>query len=40
MKITTSNCLFLVCDIQERFQDIIYQYNSVVEASLLLVKAS
>eukprot|EP00871_Galdieria_phlegrea_P005890 jgi/Galph1/789/GphlegSOOS_G5575.1 len=39
-KIQPEECIFLICDIQERFRSVIYQYPSVIHAAKILLEAS
>jgi nicotinamidase-related amidase len=39
-RITASNAVIMVCDVQERFRDIIWQFASVVRTSKLMIDAA
>lgn len=39
-KVKPEECIFLICDIQERFRSVIYHYPSVIHAAKILLEAA
>ncbi|GJQ09361.1 hypothetical protein GpartN1_g1152.t1 [Galdieria partita] len=39
-KVKPEECILLICDIQERFRSVIYQYPSVIHAAKILLESA